>query len=215
MLSLRLASEADCPALVDLFDLSNNGLGQTGFAALAQPGEDWRAAGIRMTARRDVEYSFANTIVAEWEGQLAGMMVFNVQPDPMPPALTHLLPPTDRAFSVLRLMVPGSLYLRNMAVFPEFRGKRIGEALVSATIAAGIRIGLASVSAIVHDTNTLLLAHYAKRGMAEIARHPVLEHPSYAADSTWILLKGETKRAMDLPSVAPETAAHPGTRTRP
>jgi ribosomal protein S18 acetylase RimI-like enzyme len=207
MLSLRLAQADDAPALAELFDLSNNGLGAVGFAALAEPGEDWRAAAARMIRRGDVEYAYTSTIVALWDEQLAGMMIFNVQPDPMPSVLVDLLPPCDRAFAALRQLVPGSLYLRNMAVFPAFRGKRIGEALVSNTIAAGIRIGLSVVSAIVHETNTLLITHYAKRGMAEAARYPVLEHPSYAAESSWILLKGETNRAMDCASALDETKA--------
>lgn len=198
MLALRLAREKDCPDLVTLFDLSNNGLTRIGFAALAEPDEDWQAAGARQMARRDVEYSCANTIIAEWDGAVAGMMIFLVQPAILPPIDAEAIAPADRAFAVLRQQTAGAVYLRNMAVFPEFRGKRIGEKLVSAVIDAAIRISIREVSAIVHDTNTLLLAHYEKRGMREIARHPVLEHPSYAPDSTWILLKGETNRAMRL-----------------
>jgi ribosomal protein S18 acetylase RimI-like enzyme len=198
MLALRLAREEDCPALVTLFDMSNKGLTQLGFAALAEGGEDWQAAGARQMARHDVEYSFANTIVAEWDGALAGMMIFLVQPTILPPASIEAIAPADRAFAVLRQQTAGSVYLRNMGVFPEFRGRRIGEALVSAVISSAIRIGIGEVSGIVHETNVLLLAHYAKRGMLEVDRHPVLEHPSYAPDSAWILLKGETNRAMRL-----------------
>lgn len=198
MLGLRLATEADCPDLVQLFDLSNNGLSRFSFAAMAPPGEDWAEFAAVMMARRDVEYSYANAIIAEWDGALAGMMIYAVHPETMPPMDAASIPATDRAFLVLKQQTGGALYLRNMAVFSEFRGRRLGEALVSATIGAGVRIGLTAVTAIVHETNTLLLTHYAKRGMLEIARHPVLEHPSYAADSTWILLKGDANRAMSL-----------------
>lgn len=196
MLELRLARIEDCPALAELFDLSNAGLSRLAFEALAAPDEDWRVAGARQMARSDVEYSFSNTIVAEWQGALAGMIIYAVQPtDVILPDLS-LLPRSEHAFLTLKQQTGGTVYLRNMAVFPAFRGRRIGEALVSAVIGAAIRIGIGAVTAIVHETNVLLLAHYAKRGMKSVARHPVQEHPSYAPESAWILLKGETNRAM-------------------
>lgn len=195
MLALRLARIEDCPLLVRLFDMSNGGLTQRGFAADALPGEDWIAAGARLMARTDVEYSYANTIVAEWDGALAGMIIFAVQPAALAPLDPARLPPSDRPFAVLKQHTAGTLYLRNMAVFEAFRGRRIAEKLLDAVIEAGLRIGISEITAIVHDGNHLLLAHYAKRGLQVIDRHPVLEHPVFPAESTWLLLRGKAKTA--------------------
>ena len=199
MLSLRLARIEDCRALVELADLSNAGLARTGLTALAGPGEDWISAGIRLFSSEASEFSYRNTFVAEWSGEIAGMRMFCVQPDEMQTPDLADFPPSDHCFAVLRAKVPGHLYLANIAVFPRFRGRGIGRALIDATLAAATRIGITRVAAVVHEGNVPVLAHYARRGLVEIARHKVLEHPVYAPESDWILLAGDVQRAAEQP----------------
>ena len=188
MLSLRLATPADLPHLVELFDMSNAGLTRIAFERLAGDGEDWIAVGCREMARDDVEYSFRNTIIAQVDDHVAGMLIFSVQPDDMPAPDLAALPLSEHGFATLKQRTAASLYLRNMAVFERFQGQQIATRLLNAVIRTGGKIGVPRVTAIVHESNVKLLAHYARRGLIEVARTNVLEHPVYDAQSAWILL---------------------------
>lgn len=198
MFNLRLSKPEDLPDLVRLFDMSNAGITRLAFEKMAQPGEDWIAVGCREMAREDVEFSIQNTITAEVDGKVAGMLIYSVWRQDYPAVDLETLPVSEQAFSLLRRQTGHSLYLRNMAVYEEFRGLRIAAKLLDAVIRTGIMIGVPRVTAIVHDSNVKLLAHYARRGMKEVAREIVREHPVFAPDSYWTLLSSPTPGVLVL-----------------
>jgi GNAT superfamily N-acetyltransferase len=200
LLRLRVGREGDADALAELFNMANHGDIAAIWGREAGPGETWKTICIRNMLNPTSEIHISKSVVAEVDGEVAGVLFF-FHMRPAPRTDFSALPDHARPFAVLRAQAPECVFLRDMAVFPRFRGHRIATRMLDAAINAGFRAGLRHAVAIVHESNTLLLAHYDKRGFAEIGSHAVLEHSHHSPESRWLLLK------LDAP--APETPAQP------
>ncbi|MGL4729761.1 MAG: GNAT family N-acetyltransferase [Bosea sp. (in: a-proteobacteria)] len=187
-LLLRGGQEGDVDALADLFDMANHGDIAVIWGKEAGEGETWKHVCTRHMLDPRSEIHIGKAVVAEVDGAVAGMLFFfHLRPSPMMDVSG--LPDHARPFAVLRNQVPECVFLRDMAVFPQYRGHRLATRMLDAAIGAGFRSGLKHAVAIVHESNTLLLAHYYKRGLAEVGSHTVLEHNHHSPESRWLLLK--------------------------
>ncbi len=195
----RMAEEGDIGALAELFDMANHGDIAVIWGREAGPGETWKDICARHMRNPGSEIHIDKTVVAIVDGAVAGMLMFFRASPPREYDLTRL-PVHARPFMILRAQAPECVYLRDMAVFPQFRGHGIAKNMLDLAIAVGFARGLKHACAIVHETNTKLLAHYYKRGMVEIAREQVLEHNLHAPESYWLLLKLD---APETPAAAP------------
>jgi GNAT superfamily N-acetyltransferase len=199
-LVIRMGQEGDVDALCDLFDMANHGDIAAIWGREAGPGETWKHVCTRHMLDRHSEIHFGKAVVAEIDGELAGaLFFFHMRPAAI--ADVSGLPLHARPFAILRSQMPEGLMLRDMAVFPQFRGLRIATRLLDAAIQVGFASRLKHAIAIVHETNTKLLAHYHKRGFAEIGSHTVLEHSHHSPESRWLLLK------LDAPEAGTSAAA--------
>ncbi|GGE44733.1 hypothetical protein GCM10007276_22310 [Agaricicola taiwanensis] len=187
----RTGTEADAEDVAILFDMSNAGYITQLWGEEAQEGETWLDVAKRKILAPGSEIGPAHTIIAEagfgdGRSKVAGMLIWKLIPD-VPPDPSRETDAT-RAFAELKTHVPGSFYLSNMAVYPDWRDYRLATAMLNVAITTAYKMGYKTISAIVHESNTKLLAHYDKRGMAVTASMPVGPRSAYAAESRWLLL---------------------------
>jgi ribosomal protein S18 acetylase RimI-like enzyme len=184
----RMGQPEDAKAIAVLFDMANAGLASQTWEQEAQAGETWMDVAERAILEPQSELGYATTLVAEMDGNVIGMLICTQQPSELPFFDLSAIAENQRPFIVLRQKMPGAFLLRDMAVFPEYRGQRIATQLLDLAIGAAYFMNFETVFAIVHETNTKLLAHYDKRGMKVIDSYEAGSHPAYAPDSKWLLL---------------------------
>jgi GNAT superfamily N-acetyltransferase len=195
-----MGQEGDVDALCDLFDMANHGDIAAIWGREAGPGETWKHVCTRHMLDPNSEVHVGKAVVAQINDQVVGaLLFFHMRPTPV--ADVTGLPLHARPFAILRSQAPECVMLRDMAVFPEFRGLGLATRLLDAAIQAGFTAGIRHAVAIVHETNTKLLAHYAKRGFAEIGSHTVLAHNHHSPESRWLLLKLDAPEA-ETPAAA-------------
>jgi ribosomal protein S18 acetylase RimI-like enzyme len=184
----RMGRAEDAKDIAILFDMANAGLVAEVWGKDAEGNETWLDVAQRHILQPGSEVSYATTLVAEMEGKVLGALICTQQAKELPPVDLDALPPEQRPFIALRGKMPGAFLLRDMAVYPEYRGHRIATQLLDMAIGAAYFMKFDTVFAIVHETNTKLLAHYDKRGLKIVDSHAAGNHPSYDPDSKWLLL---------------------------
>lgn len=200
----RWATPDDLPTVALLYDMANEGLIADVWGKEAKEGETWVDVCCRYMMQEQSEISYKNTIVAEVDGKVVGALIFFPLADPMPKIDFAQIPAHMRSFFELKDMVPGSLFIRDIGVFPEYRGRRIATTMLNIAFNLGFQAGFKTGSVIVHETNVKQLAHYYKRGMKLVASRPALEHNFYPPESLWYLLKLD----------APEESGQPDSNTQ-
>lgn len=184
-ITLRAAQKSDAPAIAELFLLSSDGLASYIWSRLATPGETLAAVGARRYAREGVAFSYENCLVAVEDDAVVGMAhSFPMERDE---------PSGEESDPVLRpyaeLEDYGSLYLSGVALFPDHRGRGIGKRMMAATEARARALGLPRISLICFERNEAALRLYRRLGYREIARRPLVPHPSlHYADGDALLL---------------------------
>lgn len=182
---LRPAQRRDSAAIARLFLLSSDGLAAYIWSRLAGADESLEAVGARRYAREGVAFSYENCLVATDAGRrVVGM--------------AHAFPMGRRAPGEIEtdpvlapyaaLEEPGSLYLSGLAVEEGLRGCGIGRRLLAATAARAPHLGLARLSLICFEHNRAALALYRNLGFQEMARRPVVPHPTLSVSGGDALL---------------------------
>ena len=179
---VRRAVPDDADAIAVLQDIANKGhLSAHDWRA---DDRDWRSVGAELVASNRTEMGIANTIVAERNGAVVGML--NYAPDANAVAVENEV---FRPFIRLRELLHPCLYLRAMAVLPNERRSGIAGRLLDVAMAAAAAMDDKAVGVIVHESNAGLLRHYTKRGFARIGAEPVLRHHAYPVGSMLIALR--------------------------
>jgi len=184
---VRAGQETDIDELCDLFNMANHGDIAEVFQREAKDTETWKDLCARHMLQPMSEIHFSRALVADVGGAVAGALFWLYQ-EPQPNAEIEQAPLHMKPFLALRNNAPEGLFLRDMAVFPQYRGLGYAARLLDLAIEVAFSFGWRHASAIVHETNVKLLEHYRKRGMVETASHAVLKHSLHAPESRWLLL---------------------------
>ena len=186
-LRYRLATKGDERAVAVLQDLANEG--QLSQGVWATEGVDWQTVGAAEIAGGSTEMALANTLVAEADGRVIGMLNF-VRSVPGEVGNATEAGPIAAPFVALRSAFEACIYLRAMAVDPASRGMGVAGGMLdlAENVAARERTAL---GVIVHESNERLIRTYERRGYRHIASMPVLAHVSYPIGSTLIALRRE------------------------
>ncbi|MCV0395792.1 MAG: GNAT family N-acetyltransferase [Rhizobiaceae bacterium] len=173
--TLRHATATDAGEIAKLFLISSDGLARYIWSRIARPGEALEDVGAARYARGGVAFSFENCLVAtDGDGLVVGMAhAFEMEPR-QPGDIED--DPVLRPYAELE--EPGSLYLSGLAVHEGHRGLGIGAQLMNRVEAQASAGGLPSVSLICFEANKLAMSFYRRRGYAEVARRPIVPHPS-------------------------------------
>lgn len=173
-LVLRPATRDDCADIARLFLISSDGLADYIWSRIAEPGEELFEAGARRYAREGVPFSYENCLMAELDGAVVGMahmFAMEEDPDAEPETDPVLKPYAD-------LEAYGSLYLSGIAVFDTHRNRGIGGRLLDAVEEKARAASLPSVSLICFERNEAAMRLYERIGYRDIARRPLVPHPS-------------------------------------
>ena len=185
---IRWARREESGEMARLFMISSDGLASYIWSKMDMPGLSLEQIGEARYARTGVAFSFENCLVAEVGGRIIGMAhAFTMGPDPDAPEEDD---PVLRPYAELE--VPGSLYLSGLAVDADHRSSGVGGALMNRVENLAATRGLPSVSLICFERNDRALAFYHRRGYCEVARRPLVPHPTlHYRDGDAILLVRE------------------------
>nr|WP_255720272.1 GNAT family N-acetyltransferase [Acuticoccus kalidii] len=181
---MRLATEADGPALADLVNFAGEGLPLYLWRRLAAPGENPWTIGAHRQAQRAA--AGQTVVVDEGSGVLAAMTGYPIGEDPVPIGDDML--PVLRPLQELENKVPGTWYLNVLATYPRARGRGFGARLIHFAESHAAAAGHHGVSIVVADTNVGARRLYERLGYREIERAPVIQDDWETASTEWILL---------------------------
>lgn len=189
-LDIRWAKVEEARAIARLFLVSSDGLAAYIWSRIGMPGSDptevdLEEIGAARYARSGTAFSYENCLLALAGGAVVGMAhAFPMAADPEP---VEEQDPVLRPYAELE--APGSLYLSGLAVEADYRSAGIGAELMDCVEELARAKGLPRVSLICFERNTRALAFYRRRGYREIARRPLVPHPSlHYADGNALLL---------------------------
>ncbi len=169
---IRVARKEDCGKIAALYSISSDGVSDYIWTQLAGPGEDIHDVGRRRYEREDSLFSYRNCVVVVEEGKVVGMLVaFPMDVDDSYEETDPVLAPYSK------LEEDGSYYLCGMALFPEYRGKGHGNALLGLAEQHARDRGLTKLSLIVFEQNSGAKRLYDRHGYREVAREAVVPHP--------------------------------------
>ena len=193
-LILRMGTQEDIPALSLLFDMANFGDVKRIWTEEAKEGESWLDICRRRMMETAGEIYFGKAVVAQVDGNVAGaLFFFNYTPPESFPDISGM-PLYLRIFAEMRTQMKAGVLLRDIGVFPEYRGMRLATKMIDAAINTGVAAGLRYINVIVHDSNILQHEHYYKRGFNVVFKSLVINHVYFKPDSYWYLLILDTQR---------------------
>jgi ribosomal protein S18 acetylase RimI-like enzyme len=183
--TFRPARRDDCAEIAGLFRIASEGIADYVWSQVQEPGVSLLETGERRYRRENTAFSYQNCVIAERDGAILGMLHgFAMEADSEPPA--------DEPDPVLRpyseLEAPGSYYIAGVALYPEHRGRGIGDRMLALARDRARELDLESLSLIVFEQNQGALRLYERSGYREIDRRTVVPHPLIHATGDAILM---------------------------
>jgi ribosomal protein S18 acetylase RimI-like enzyme len=196
--SFRSARRNDCRHIASLFLISSDGLAayiwsrmqafshSAGLDASPIGEQSLIDIGEQRCAREGVAFSYQNCLIAERAGAVIGMLHSFPMDEPPAPSQAES-DPVLRPYAELEDY--GSLYISGVAVYPEYRRQGVGSRLLALAEDRARASALPRLSLICFERNVGAMRLYARSGYSEIARRPVVPHPSlHYPDGDAILL---------------------------
>jgi len=154
----------------------------------AKPGEDLIDVGSRNLKDEAANFSYLNVHVAEIDAEIAGMMLAYRLPEEKEADDLEELPPFIRPLVELEQCVPGSFYINMLAVYPQYRNRGVGTALMDQVDRLAAEASCRYSSIEVFDQNEGALQLYTRLGYRIIERRDVIPHYCYPYDGKIVLL---------------------------
>jgi len=190
----RDARKDDARALAQLIEIAGEGIPTFLWAQQAGEGRSALDVGTERAAREDANFSYRNAVVAHLDGKIAGMLLAYRLAAPGAQALAELpaLPPLLRPLVELEYRVPGSFYVNALAVFPPYRGRGIGAALLDIALVSARRARCERLSVQVFAENEGAFRLYLRSGYRVVDRRPIVAHPCYPYSTEVLLMTRST-----------------------
>lgn len=183
----RRATMADARSLAALIDCAGDGIPSLLWESSAGPGEEPLHVGERRAARTGVNFSYENAIVGENQGRVSCMLL-NYPLDDTDPGDLSEVPEFVRPLVRLECRAPGSWYINAIAVFPEYRGRGLGTALLAIAHALAREHGRDQTSLIVASSNERAKRLYEREGYQVVSAEPVVSYPRLHMCGEWLLM---------------------------
>lgn len=187
-IGFRLAGEADFPHVAALLDTANEGAVSKIWGDLALEGETWLDVAWRLMKEPGTDLYYRNSLIATVNGEVAGMMSFSVNPPEFCEYDESTLNALERPFIVMQRRAPGYVFVRDIAIYPQYRRRGLQTHLFKIAIATARQNGLPGLASTVHANNDPAIALHYSFGFTEQDEHIILEHPTYPAGSYLKLL---------------------------
>lgn len=189
--SLRPARREDCRTIARLFQISSDGVADYLWSRFDCPGLSLLEIGAQRYIRDNAAFSWRNCQLAVRDGRTVGMLHSFAVPERGTERHGHPGAGRDRD-AVLQpyreLVLPGSLYVCALAVFPEHRGQGIGGRLLAAAHQRARSEGHPSVSAILFEGNRGAMRLCEREGYRTVARREIVPHPMIAHRGDAVLM---------------------------
>jgi ribosomal protein S18 acetylase RimI-like enzyme len=168
---------ADATHLACFVDMASEGLAETIWDTVRQPGQTLFEVGRGRALREEGSFSYRNGSIAEIDGVVAGGLVsYRIAEDHNPhhrtaDARPGVQPPAFvTALLELEAMISGYWYVNVIATYPEYRGRGAGAVLLAHADDLGRKAGAKGMGLIVDADNCQALSVYERVGYREFAR---------------------------------------------
>lgn len=191
----RQARESDALDLACLIDCASRGLALWLWSTLRTAGQSSIEVGrhrIRTLSASPLHY--ATFTVADIDGAIAGALTGRLIPLRYERGDFADLPDVYAPLLELEAVAAGSWYLNVVAVYPEFRGRGLGSALLRKAEEIARLADAPQISLIVEEANAGALKLYLQTGFRESKRRPFIPFPGSADRGDWILLRKDIAR---------------------
>ena len=198
----RPATREDSRELAELVRFASGGVTEYVWDTLAPeyPGLTPVEIGAARYAREEGDLSYRNCTVAERDGKVIGAL--HAYPMEAEPEEADDEPVDPVLEPYAGLDVPGSYYVRAMAVFPEHRGEGLGTKMLEMTKGRARELACQEVSLLVFEQNDGAVKLYERNGFRVVDRATVVPHESHP-------LHGR-RPANGRPGPDPDAAPNPG-----
>ncbi|KXO76451.1 GNAT family N-acetyltransferase [Brucella anthropi] len=188
--NLRPAERREAAEIAILVDISSHGFASWLWHGAVLDGRTETAMEHgRQYMRADGIEGWQSTIIAEWDGEIAGLSIgFTVDESINDQSAQH--PVLDQLIAMQRRII-GNRFIDSVGVYREFRGKGIGRALVANEIDLARRNGNPAISLITESHNDVALSLYGAHGFKEIERLEAIERIGQDKRHDWVLLTRE------------------------
>ena len=174
--SVRPARKEDCLTIAKLYSISSDGVANYIWTKLAEPGEYIFEVGKRRYEQENSNFSYHNCDVVEIDNVVIGMMV----------AFPMYTPESDESLAGEEtdpVLAPysdleeyDSFYICGVALFPEYRGRGIGQQLMALAETKCKALKLNKLSLIVFQENEGAKRLYDNLGYKVVAKAAVVPH---------------------------------------
>ncbi len=195
-LKFRGATINDADHLVALLDAASRRLASWYWSTMSEPGQSYFEVGRnRIRTKTESPTYFKNWLIAELDGRIAGALNGYYIAKPYDPGDISELPDIYTPMIELEAVAEGTWYLQVASVYREFRGKRIGTAMLSKAEAIARSSGANRLSLMVESANKDAHRLYERFGFTDWASRPFIPFPGSSDKGDWILMGKDVDHA--------------------
>lgn len=179
-IEVKPASLTDAAHLSRFYQIAGGGLVDALYADLV-PGKTSAEAVEHVFSRKESAKFYGNARLGLADGRIAGGMVMHRADDSRVHWVDPLVPKERRAVLKPFDHLPAAgLYIDFIAVYPDFRGRGIGQALLAEARSEAAKQDLSLVSLHVFEENEGAVRLYCSVGYSIVRRSPIVPHPRIA-----------------------------------
>lgn len=183
--ALRAATRKDARHLAKLVNYAGEGLPLHYWQSLARADENPWAIGTERASRENGAFSYTNTVIATFDGKVAGALIAYAINEVASPGDYAAMPPMFRPIQTLEDLAVGTHYVSVLAIYPGFRGRGLGSHLLKRAEEQG---GGATMSIVVSDGNPGARRLYERTGYRFKASRAMVKNGWDNAGNNWQLL---------------------------
>jgi ribosomal protein S18 acetylase RimI-like enzyme len=188
-IAIRPARRDDAEHIARLTNIAGEDIPKHQWLQAISPSGNWLRAGTQRAARDEGNFSWRNAWIAEYCGEVSGMLLGYPLPDPYPLEDIATVPRIVRPLVELEAEAPGSWYVNALATYPTFRDRGIGSALLATAEQQARKGGCRTLSLIVAEHNEGAVVLYARNGYCVAGRRGIVPFQGFRHTGEWLLLR--------------------------
>jgi ribosomal protein S18 acetylase RimI-like enzyme len=188
-IDFRAANQDDSSHLAILADSATRRLVSHMWSGTARVGQSWFEVG-RETIRASNDHfsHYANWQVAEFDDRVAGGLNSYVLPKPVDADIPTDTPEVLRPLNELKAVAAGTWYISVASVFPEFRNRGVGDALLAKAETLARAQEISRLTLMVGSFNEGAQRLYRRFGLSEWERRAFTPFEGSDPEGDWILM---------------------------